>query len=297
MALILKQSTAVEVVLGPMLDQADGFTPETGLSIAASDVRIKKHGASWSAKSSGGATHAESGFYTATLSAADTNTLGTLELYVAVAGSRIFATEYMIVPANVYDSLVAGTDLLQADVQQWVGSAPNALSSGRVDSAVGAMTAGIITATVIATDAIDADALAANAVTEIAAGVPTAAGIADAVWDEARAGHVGAGSFGEGVVVNSIATGAITALSIATAAAEKLADIIWRRPYADIRASSFGSAVTFRSPLGMMAKLVNKVAVSAGVFTVYHEDDSTSFGTQNVTTAAGNPIVSLDTNP
>lgn len=49
-----------------------------------------------------------------------------------------------------------------------------------------------------------------------AGSAPSAATVADAVWDEARAGHVGAGSFGEGVVVNSIAAAAITATSIAS---------------------------------------------------------------------------------
>jgi hypothetical protein len=54
----------------------------------------------------------------------------------------------------------------------------------------------------------------------------SAADIADAVWDEARAGHVAAGSFGEGVVVNSIANDAITAAAIADDAitAAKIAD-------------------------------------------------------------------------
>lgn len=46
----------------------------------------------------------------------------------------------------------------------------------------------------------------------------TAGAVADAVWDEARSGHVGAGSFGEGVVVKSLATGSIVAASFAAAA-------------------------------------------------------------------------------
>lgn len=46
--------------------------------------------------------------------------------------------------------------------------------------------------------------------------LPSVSSIADAVWDEARSGHVGAGSFGEGVVVNSIASNAITSTAIAS---------------------------------------------------------------------------------
>jgi len=59
---------------------------------------------------------------------------------------------------------------------------------------------GAITAGAIAADAIGASELAADAVAEIA----------DAIWDEARAGHVGAGTFGEGVAsVQGSVTGSV----------------------------------------------------------------------------------------
>lgn len=74
------------------------------------------------------------------------------------------------------------------------GRIPAALVGGRMDASVGAMAANTLTAS----------ALAADAVTEIQAGlstvvvgdIPTAAANADAVWDEAIAGHLGAGSTG-----------------------------------------------------------------------------------------------------
>ena len=58
---------------------------------------------------------------------------------------------------------------------------------------------GAVSARVIAADAIDGDAMAASALTEIAnaVGAPSAATIADAVWDETLVGHLGAGSTGE----------------------------------------------------------------------------------------------------
>jgi hypothetical protein len=64
---------------------------------------------------------------------------------------------------------------------------------------VNGLAANVITAAAIATNAIDADALAADAVTEIWAGstAPSAATIADAVWDEAATGHTDAGKAGE----------------------------------------------------------------------------------------------------
>lgn len=61
--------------------------------------------------------------------------------------------------------------------------------SGTTVGTVTSLAAGAVTAAAIATGAVDADALAADAVAELA----------DGVWDEARAGHVAAGSFGEGV--------------------------------------------------------------------------------------------------
>lgn len=59
------------------------------------------------------------------------------------------------------------------------------IADGAIDAATFA--AGAITASAIAADAIGASELAADAVAEIA----------DQVWDEATAGHVGAGSFGK----------------------------------------------------------------------------------------------------
>jgi len=61
-----------------------------------------------------------------------------------------------------------------ADLKQWLGTAPNALQSGRVDSYVGAFATAVIDAAAIAADAIGASELAADAVAEIA----------DAVWNE-----------------------------------------------------------------------------------------------------------------
>jgi hypothetical protein len=56
---------------------------------------------------------------------------------------------------------------------------------------------------------------------------PTAAAISDQVWDEARSEHVTPGSFGEGVVVNSIADNAIDAGALATSAIDELVDGVW----------------------------------------------------------------------
>jgi hypothetical protein len=75
----------------------------------------------------------------------------------------------------------------RVNIAQWLGSTPNALQSGRVDSYLGAGATDVITATLIAADAIGSSELAATAVSEIA----------DQVWDEVLSGHLTAGTTGE----------------------------------------------------------------------------------------------------
>lgn len=113
----LRQSTAgQEILLGPFLDSTDGNTAETGLTIANTDIKIWKEGATTEAnKNSGGATHIASGRYYAVLDATDSNTLGKLEVNVHVSGALAVRREFMVLPANVYDSLVLGTDNLEVD--------------------------------------------------------------------------------------------------------------------------------------------------------------------------------------
>lgn len=84
----LRKSTASqEVLLGPFLDDTDGKTAETALSIANTDIKLwKRGGTTESSKNSGGVTHIASGRYYAVLDATDTDTTGELILNVAVAG-------------------------------------------------------------------------------------------------------------------------------------------------------------------------------------------------------------------
>ena len=84
---------------------------------------------------------------------------------------------------------------------------PAALVSGRMDASVGAMAANVLTATAINADAITAAKVAADVSAEIA----------DAVWDEAQADHVTAGSFG--VTATEIADILVDTAEIGTAGA------------------------------------------------------------------------------
>ena len=112
----LKQSTASqEIPLGYFLDSTDGNTEETALSIANTDIKLWKAGATTLAnKNSGGATHISNGLYYATLDATDTDTLGPLVIFVHVAGALPIRLECRVLPANVYEALVTGTEWLEA---------------------------------------------------------------------------------------------------------------------------------------------------------------------------------------
>ena len=104
----LRQSTASqEISLGQFLDSTDGNTEENALTIANTDIKLRKCGTTTLAnKNSGGATNISNGVYHATLDATDSNTLGLLEVYVHVAGALATKATYIVLPAATYDALV-----------------------------------------------------------------------------------------------------------------------------------------------------------------------------------------------
>lgn len=124
MAIKLKQSTASqEIPLGYFVDSTDGNTEETALSIANTDIKLWKMGATTLAnKNSGGATHISNGIYYAVLDATDTNTLGALIVFVHVSGALAVRVECEVLPATVYDAWISGTDNFDVSVTQWNGT-------------------------------------------------------------------------------------------------------------------------------------------------------------------------------
>lgn len=105
-ACALKQSTASqEISVGPFLDSTDGDTEKTGLTIVASDIRLKKGSADWASKNSGGATAEEHGNYRITLDATDTATIGMLEINIHVSGALAAWRTCFVYTAAVYNAL------------------------------------------------------------------------------------------------------------------------------------------------------------------------------------------------
>lgn len=148
MSTLLKQSTTVTIRLGPFLDITDGVTEEVGLG--SMGIEVSKNHAAFGARNSATATaHDAEGWYSCELDTTDTGTLGPLIVKAHAPATHLPVwREFLVVPANVYDSLVAGSDALQVHANE--------------------ITNGLITAAAIATGAIDADALAADAGTELA---------------------------------------------------------------------------------------------------------------------------------
>ena len=207
----LIQSTAATVKIGPFLDSTDGVTAETGLTISQADVRLSKNGANIAQKNEASAcTHDELGYYDCDLDATDTGTLGRLLVAVAEAGALPVWHEFMVLPANTFDSLVSGSDYLQTDAIQVEGSdATDQINAAcdtaftdydpptkaELDSGLAALndpTAAAIrteidsNSTQLAAIVADTNELQTDDVPGLIGALndPTAAAIADAVWDE-----------------------------------------------------------------------------------------------------------------
>jgi len=118
----LKQSTAVDVLIGPFVDDADGKTAETGLTIAQAHVRLSKNAQNMASKNDDtSCVHDELGCYNCELDATDTNTLGALVLMVIESGALPVRHEFMVVMAHWWDTM-CGADYLHVDAKQIEGA-------------------------------------------------------------------------------------------------------------------------------------------------------------------------------
>lgn len=135
MAIYLRQSTASqEIPLGIFVSSTDGDSEQSGLTIANTDIKLWKCGATTLAsKNSGGATYISNGIYYCVLDATDTNTPGSLVIFIHVTGALAVKVECTVLAANVYDSLIGGGDLLDVSAAQWAGTNVSAATAGIPD--------------------------------------------------------------------------------------------------------------------------------------------------------------------
>lgn len=135
--MFLKQSTAYTFRLGPFLDSVDGNSQENALTIAAASVLLSKAGGALAAKTDATALTGTgaNAHYTCVLDATDTGTLGTLRVWCHISGALAVWKDFLVIPALVYESLVAGSDNLQVDAVQVGGTSQTANDmSGDVDT-------------------------------------------------------------------------------------------------------------------------------------------------------------------
>ncbi len=184
------------------------------------------------------------GFYSCPISAGEMNgDVIMLMCKTATAGAKtaaqvVYTATRQIVdlayPAVSGQSIQVEADgMVHADLKEWLGVAPLALDTQRVQALAVAIAAGAVNAAAVATDAIDADAIADNAIDvgAIAAGAitsseaPALANLDAAVSTRAIPGDL-MGLVADGITAAKIAADAIGASELAADAVTEIRDAI-----------------------------------------------------------------------
>lgn len=188
--IFLRQSTASqELPLGRFVSTADGDTEMTALTIANTDIKLWKTGAtSLANKASGGATHMANGEYYCVLDATDTNTIGPMKVTVHVATALYVQVFCCVLSSTIYDQLfgtAALSTLDAASVRNALGFATNnadtqfsALSTQGATIIAQTLATAIRTALGMSSANLDA-AIALLATAASVAALPTSAQVAD----------------------------------------------------------------------------------------------------------------------
>jgi len=268
----LQANTAVDVLIGPFIDDTDGKSAETGLTLSQADIKLSKNGQTLAQKNDDtAATHDANGYYNCELDATDTNTEGTLTLIVHESGALPVRHDFMVLAQAAYISLVTAKDSGYMDVNvkavsEDTTAADNAElmfdgtgyagGTTKLDVNVASIANDAITAAAIQNGAIDAATFAANAITStvIADDAITAAKLnTGAITADAFAANaIEAAAIKDGAITNAkvaddvdvnvktITAGAIAAASLNADMDAELATIIWNAAVA-----SYGGAGTY----------------------------------------------------
>ena len=136
--LILRQSTAIDIRMGPFVDAADGVAPETGITLGAADQAevLKENGAATVAMAGTfAAVTGADGWYDYTVAAGDVDTVGEVVFVVQDASVclPVFVRGY-VVEESIYDSLYDAGSSDIADILVDTG----ATLDGKLDDIQGA---------------------------------------------------------------------------------------------------------------------------------------------------------------
>ena len=298
----LRQSTSQVIRFGPCLDKTDGVTEETALTLAQADMRLSKDGGAFAQKSAAGnATHDSDGWYSTTLSATDTATVGELILNVHQPANMLPVwMRFFVVEEEVYDDIfaasavgylkpaTAGRDLTitatGAASINW-GDVENPTTA--VD--LSATDIQLVDTTTVAGSVTGAVGSVTGAVGSVTGAVGSVTGAVGSVT-----GNIGGDVQGnvDGSVA-SIGTGGVIDGAIAAAELANIADACLDRRL-DLGVDNGGNTTTTRTWRQALRAMRNRVVIAGGTMTVYEEDDVTSDFTAAVTTAAGDPISEIN---
>jgi hypothetical protein len=107
----LQANTAVDVLIGPFVDNTDGDTALTSLTLSQADIKLSKEGQTLAQKNDATAAASDAnGYYNCELDATDTNTEGTLVLIVHETGALPVRHDFLVVNQAAYASLVTAKD-------------------------------------------------------------------------------------------------------------------------------------------------------------------------------------------
>ena len=193
--LLLKQSTAVDVLIGPFLDVTDAAAAETG---ETPTVKLSKNGQALAAKNDVTTPTSDAdGFYNCELDATDTGTVGTLVLSVAKTATALpVRHEFQIVEEAVYDAMYGASAAgpLQSTT---AGRTLDVTATGAAGIDWGNVENKTTANDLSGTDIQLADTVTTN--TDMVSAAPTAAAVADAVWNEDATAHQTGGTFGQAI--------------------------------------------------------------------------------------------------
>ncbi len=141
MTVFLKQSTAIDIRVGPFVDVGDGFTPEVSVTVTGSDEAeiLKSDGAATAGMSTTGGDFVAitdcDGWYDYTLQTGDVDTVG--ELVIVMQDDSVYLPVFVrayVVEEAVYDAMY-GASAVGPALASVVGALDDAANTGDVDTA------------------------------------------------------------------------------------------------------------------------------------------------------------------
>ncbi len=162
----LQANTAVDLMVGPFVDETNGKDAEIGLTITQAEVRLSKNGANIAQKAEATSlVHDELGNYVCKLDTTDTNTEGVLTLMIHESGALPIKMDYMVLAQAAYISLVTAKDTGFMDVDiKAISTDTTAADNLELFTEVLENATGLIDAGTFKAGAIDAAAIADAAI-------------------------------------------------------------------------------------------------------------------------------------